>query len=96
MALGAGLVFPSRRSIDACCACKSERATARLLSTEGKEEAQISQGSMRGFKARLCSQSKSKTINIVLPKLHHCAGEIGSVHNGVVCVTLLCIPGIVA
>lgn len=48
------------------------------------------------LKLGLRSQSKSKTINIVLPKLHHCAGEIGSVHNGVVCVTLLCVPRIVA
>lgn len=50
VALGAGLVLPSRRSVDACCACKSERATARLLSTAGKEEAHISQECMQALK----------------------------------------------
>lgn len=49
-----------------------------------------------GFQAQLCSQSKRKTINIVLPKLHHGTGEIGGVPDGVVCVTLLCVPRVVA
>lgn len=53
-------------------------------------------GMHAGFKALLCSQSKSETINIVLPKLHHCTGEVRSVRNGVVCVTLVCIPWVVA
>lgn len=53
-------------------------------------------GMHAGFKAQLCSQSKRKTINIVLPKLHHGTGEIRGVPNGVVCVTLLCIPWVVA
>lgn len=33
VALESGLVFPSHRSFHACCACKSERATTRLLYT---------------------------------------------------------------
>lgn len=46
------------------------------------------------FKALLLWKQE-KAVNILLPKLHHCAGEIGGIYNGVVCVTFLCVPWIV-
>lgn len=32
---------------------------------------------------------------VLLPELHHCTGEVGGVCDGVVCVTFICVPGIV-
>lgn len=76
-------------------ASQSQQKT-RLLFTQGNkhaaEEEYISQGSMQDS-LKLCYVLKA--INILLPKLHHCTGEICSIYNGVVCITFLCIPLIV-
>lgn len=48
-----------------------------------------------GYFKALLFWKQEKAINILLPKLHHCTGEIGGVCNGVVCVTFLCVPWIV-
>lgn len=61
-----------------------------------EEQAGVSQECMRALKLGFVLGSKRKTINIVLPKLHHGTGEIRGVPNGVVGVTLLCVPWVVA
>lgn len=62
----------------------------------GARLACISQGRMQALKLSFALGEKRKTVNIVLPKLHHGTGEVGGVPNGVVCVALLCIPRVVA
>lgn len=99
VALESGLVFPSHRLFHACCACKSERVTTRLLYTQRNQHGEeavlyVSRGRMQDT-LKLCCWKQEKAVNILLPKLHHCTGEIGGVCDWVVCITFLCVPWIV-
>lgn len=42
------------------------------------------------------SAALRKPVDILLPKLHHCTGEVGVVYDGVVCVAFLRVPWVVA
>lgn len=39
-------------------------------------------------------RSKQICVSILLPKLHHCTGEVAGVGDAVVGVTAICVPGI--
>lgn len=107
-ALGSGLVSPSRRSFHARCACKSKRATTRRLQhtctharrgemCEGAAEEALFYVSPACMQDTVKPRPRSeKAVDILLPKLHHCTGEVGVVYDGVVCVAFLCVPWIVA
>ena len=104
MALESGLVFPSHRSFHACCAYKTRASNNETIThtyTHRNNHAAevavfyVSQGCMQDTLKLCCCESKRKQVNILLPKLHHCTGEIGGICNGVVCVTFVCVPCVV-
>lgn len=55
----------------------------------------VAQEGMQDSLKLCCFEKQGRTVNILLPKLHHSTGEIGGICNAVVCVTFLCVPWIV-
>lgn len=97
VALEPGLVFPSQWSFQARYAYNSDRVTIKLTVNTHWGNKRIAAFYVSGMHAGdiIYSSAVEKAVNILLPKLHHCTGEVAGIYNGVVCITLVCIPWIV-